>query len=50
MRQGPLGEDNDAEIVMTGLVPVIHVVELPETPAIGFTDRLPSIVRHIGSL
>ena len=29
--RGPLGEDNDAEIVVTGLVPVIHVVERPET-------------------
>jgi hypothetical protein len=26
--RGPLGKGNDAEIVMTGLVPVIHVVEL----------------------
>jgi hypothetical protein len=29
--RGPLGEDNDAEIVVTGLVPVIHVGERPET-------------------
>ena len=29
-----MGEDNDAKIVMTGLVPVIHVVELPKTPEV----------------
>jgi hypothetical protein len=29
--EGVLVEDNDEPIVMTGLVPVIHVVELPET-------------------
>jgi len=28
---GPQGEDSDSGIVMTGLVPVIHVVKLPES-------------------
>jgi hypothetical protein len=28
---GALGEDNDGSTVMTGLVPVIHVVELLES-------------------
>jgi hypothetical protein len=33
-------EDSDGEIVMTGLVPVIHVVEPPETRGVAGTAPL----------
>ena len=37
--EGPLCADNNGNTVMTGLVPVIHVVKPPETLRIGRKRR-----------